>query len=79
MYTKVTIARDIRRPEATFVFNSAHSTYMASTMVGNGHNTPNASSIGKLEYAVVVVEYFSKWIDAKALATITSATIQNFL
>jgi hypothetical protein len=49
LYTKVTIARDIRRPEATFVFNSAHSTYMASTKVGNGHNTPNASSIGKLE------------------------------
>jgi hypothetical protein len=27
---------------------------------------------------VVVVEYFSKWIEAKPLATITSVTVQNF-
>jgi hypothetical protein len=33
---------------------------------------------GNLKYAVVAVEYFSKWIKAKALATITSATIQKF-
>ena len=33
---------------------------------------------GKLRYVVVAVEYFSKWIEAKPLATITSATIQKF-
>jgi transposase InsO family protein len=27
---------------------------------------------------VVAVEYFSKWIRAKPLATITSATVQKF-
>jgi IS30 family transposase len=27
---------------------------------------------------VVAVEYFSKWIEAKPLATITSATVQKF-
>jgi hypothetical protein len=32
---------------------------------------------GNLKYAVVVVECFSMWIEAKALATRTSATIQN--
>jgi transposase InsO family protein len=31
-----------------------------------------------LKYVVVVVEYFSKWIEAKPLATITSATVQKF-
>jgi hypothetical protein len=31
-----------------------------------------------LKYTVVAVEYFSKWIEAKALATITSATMQKF-
>jgi transposase InsO family protein len=31
-----------------------------------------------LKYVVVVVEYFSKWIEAKPLATITSVTVQKF-
>jgi hypothetical protein len=33
---------------------------------------------GNLRYVVVAVEYFSKWIEAKPLATITSVTVQNF-
>jgi hypothetical protein len=33
---------------------------------------------GNLKYVVVAVEYFSKWIDAKPLATITSVTVQKF-
>jgi hypothetical protein len=31
-----------------------------------------------LKYVVVAVEYFSKWIEAKPLATTTSATVQKF-
>jgi transposase InsO family protein len=31
-----------------------------------------------LKYVVLSVEYFSKWIEAKPLATITSATVQKF-
>jgi hypothetical protein len=33
---------------------------------------------GNLKYVVVAVEYFSKWIEAKPLATITSFTVQKF-
>jgi hypothetical protein len=33
---------------------------------------------GNLKYVVVAVEYFSKWIEAKPLATITSITAQKF-
>jgi transposase InsO family protein len=33
---------------------------------------------GNLKYVVMAVEYFSKWIEAKPLATITSATVQKF-
>jgi hypothetical protein len=32
---------------------------------------------GNLKYVVVAVEYFSKWIEAKPLATITSATVHK--
>jgi ribonuclease HI len=33
---------------------------------------------GNLKYVVVEVEYFSKWIEPKPLATITSITVQKF-
>jgi hypothetical protein len=33
---------------------------------------------GNLKYVVVAVEYFSKWIKAKPLATITLVTVQKF-
>jgi hypothetical protein len=33
---------------------------------------------GNLKYVMVAVEYFSKWIKAKTLATITSAIVQKF-
>jgi hypothetical protein len=33
---------------------------------------------GNLKYVVVAVEYFSKWIKEKPLATITSATVHKF-
>jgi hypothetical protein len=33
---------------------------------------------GNLKYVVVAVEYFSKWIEAKPLAIITSAIVQKF-
>jgi hypothetical protein len=33
---------------------------------------------GNLKYVVVAVEYFSKWIEAKPLATITSVIVQKF-
>jgi ribonuclease HI len=32
---------------------------------------------GNLKYVVVAIEYFSKWIEAKPLATITSVTVQK--
>jgi hypothetical protein len=36
---------------------------------------PLAPVQGNLKYVVVAVEYFSKWIEAKPLATITSVTV----
>jgi hypothetical protein len=39
---------------------------------------PMSVGQGNLKYDVVAVEYFSKWIEAKALTTITSITTQKF-
>jgi hypothetical protein len=39
---------------------------------------PLSPAQGNLRYVVVAVEYFFKWIKAKPLATITSATVQKF-
>jgi hypothetical protein len=39
---------------------------------------PLPPSQGNLKYVVVAVEYFSKWIETKPLATITSTTVQKF-
>jgi hypothetical protein len=40
--------------------------------------SPMLAAQWNLKYVVVVVEYFSKWIEAKALSTITLSTIQKF-
>jgi hypothetical protein len=39
---------------------------------------PMPATQGNLKYVVVDVEYFSKWVEAKVLAMITSTTIQKF-
>jgi hypothetical protein len=39
---------------------------------------PHPPAQGNLRYVVVAVEYFSKWIEAKPLATTTSVTVQKF-
>jgi hypothetical protein len=39
---------------------------------------PLSSAQGNLKYVVVAVEYFSKWIEAKPLAIVTSAIVQKF-
>ena len=39
---------------------------------------PLPTAQGNLRYAVVAVEYFTKWIEAKALSSITSSSVQRF-
>jgi hypothetical protein len=39
---------------------------------------PLPTALGNYTHAIVVVEYFSMWVEAKPLLSITSATIQKF-
>jgi hypothetical protein len=38
---------------------------------------PLPRTLGNLHYTVVTIEYFTKWIEAKPLATITSQAVKN--
>jgi hypothetical protein len=39
---------------------------------------PLPTDQGNFKFVVVAVEYFTKWIEARPVATITSATIRKF-
>ncbi|KAI5348968.1 hypothetical protein L3X38_001855 [Prunus dulcis] len=40
---------------------------------------PMPEGKGQVKYAVVAVDYFTKWAEAEALATITAARIETFV
>ena len=65
-------------PKATFISNAVNSAYLAIAEMELDLLGPLPPAQGNLRYVVVAVEYFSKWIEAKPLATITSAAIQKF-
>jgi hypothetical protein len=67
-----------QRPKTTFVSNSANPAHLGIAKVGSKFVGPLPPAQRNLKYNVVAVEYFSKWIEAKPLATITSATIKKF-
>jgi hypothetical protein len=74
----VITARGVLGTKTTFISNAVNSAYVAIVEMGIrliGTITP---AQGNLRYVVVVVEYFSKWIEARPLAPITSATVQKF-
>jgi hypothetical protein len=57
---------------------AAYYAYLAVATLGNGYCWPLPTAQGNFKFAVVVVEYFTKWIEARPLATITSTTIRKF-
>jgi hypothetical protein len=58
--------------------SSPNSSVMAFAKVGNGSSQTAANSSRKLQFVPVAVDYFTKWVEAKALANITAPTIQKF-
>jgi transposase InsO family protein len=68
-----------KRPEATFITNLANTANLAIAKMGFRLLGPLPPAQGNLKYVVVAVEYFSKWIEAKPLATITLVIVQKFL
>ena len=40
---------------------------------------PLSQGKGQVKFLLVAIDYFKKWVEAEALATITKARIQNFM
>lgn len=40
---------------------------------------PFTSVLGQLKYLIIIMDYFTKWIETKALANITTTKILKFL
>jgi len=55
--------------------NSIDKPHLATTRLGIDLGGPLPTAQGNLHFAVVIVEYFTKWIEAKPLTSITSKTI----
>ena len=58
--------------------NTAHITNMAIIEMGNGPYRPPTAFARGNKFAVVAIEYFTRWIEAKPLATITSESVKNY-
>jgi hypothetical protein len=67
-----------KRSEANLVIDSTNTTNLAVAKMGPRSARPTSTSAGQLGICRGGGRIFSKWIKAKPLATITSATVQKF-
>jgi hypothetical protein len=57
---------------------AAHHAHLAVATLGNGYCWAASNSPRQLKFVVVAIENFTKWIEVRPLATITSTTIRKF-
>jgi len=68
----------IPTPVQTFGRSTTHPTHLASTKMGYGPGRPTTTFVGGDKFVVVAIYYFTRWIEAKPLATITSEAVKKF-
>jgi len=61
-----------------FGTNTDNPSHLASAEMGHGLIGPLPPSQGENKFVVVAIEYFTKWIEAKPLAKITSEIVKKF-
>jgi transposase InsO family protein len=65
----------LRRP---FTIHQAHRPHLATSAMGLEIVGPLPTAQGNLKFTFVAIEYFTKWIKARAVSTITAKTTQKF-
>ncbi|GJW23046.1 reverse transcriptase domain-containing protein [Tanacetum coccineum] len=66
-------------PESTAISYSIHISYGRSTKWGIDSAGPFLERPGKVKILIVAIDYFTKWIEAKSVATITGNQIKKFV
>ena len=69
----------IPSPVKAFGSSIAHPTHLAIAKMAYEPSWPTTTFARGNKFAVVAIEYFTRWIDAKPLATITSEAMKNSL
>ena len=62
----------------TFSYCTTHPTHLAPAKMGHGHGWAATTIIRGNKFAIVAIEYFTRYIEAKPLTTITSETVKKF-
>jgi len=65
-------------PVKTFGRCITHPTHLAPPKMGDGLGWAAATITRGNKFAVVAIEYFTRWIKAKPLAKITLVTVKKF-
>ena len=65
-------------PVKTFSYCTTHPTHLAPPKMGMDLVGPLPPSQGGNKFAVVAIEYFTRWIEAKPLTKITSEIVKKF-
>ena len=60
-----------------FGSNTTYTTHLATTKMGHGPHRPSTTFARGNKFVVVAIEYFTRWIEAKPLATITSESVKK--
>src|ERR1044072_6124385 len=55
-----------------------HVSFMAFLPLGNGPLRTFSQAPGQVQFLLVAIDYFTKWVEAEALASITSSRVQKF-
>jgi hypothetical protein len=72
------VSKLLSTPIQAFDRNTGHTFDVAIATVGHGFGWTLSTFTRGNKFAIVAVEYFTRWIEARPLATIMSETVKKF-